>query len=309
MSDTYAETPGAGSPPRHVVIAGGTGLIGRHLSRALAARGDDVTVLSRGDHADQGRIRYRQWNPDGEGWQEHLSGAEAIVNLCGASIGEGRWTASRKRELVDSRVRPSRALIAAINTLERPPGALLQASGVNYYGIGEPEHVETDGAGNDFLSRLAVDWEAPLADTGHRTVAMRFGAVLDAREGALPQMLLPFRLFAGGPVAGGRQWLSWIHIADVVRAIEFLLASPINGAVNVTAPDPIRNSDFARTAGAVLHRPALLPLPGFVLRFALGEQATLVCDGVRALPARLLRAGFDFRFPGIDSALRDLSGR
>jgi uncharacterized protein (TIGR01777 family) len=283
-------------------------MIGRHLSRALAARGDDVTVLSRSDHADHGRIHYLRWNPDGEGWQEHLSGADAIVNLCGASIGQGRWTASRKRELVDSRVRPSRALVAAINALERPPGALLQASGVNYYGVGEPERVEADAAGDDFLARLAVDWEAPLADTAHRTVAMRFGAVLDAREGALPQMLLPFRLFAGGPVAGGRQWLSWIHIADAVRAIEFLLVSPISGAVNVTAPDPIRNSDFARTAGAVLHRPALLPLPGFVLRSALGEQATLVCDGVRAVPARLEDAGFEWGFPAMRAALEDLVG-
>lgn len=309
MSDAHAERPDADDPPRHVVIAGGTGFIGRHLSRALAGRGDHVTVLSRSDQADAGRIRYRRWDPDGDGWQDVLEGADAVVNLCGASIGEGRWTASRKRELVDSRVRPGRALVKAMNNAEAPPRALLQASGVNYYGTGETDRVETDEPGQDFLARLAVDWEAPLADTDHRTVAMRFGVVLDARDGALPQMLLPFRLFAGGPVAGGSQWLSWIHLADVLGAIEFLLTSPLRGPVNVTAPAPVRNADFARSAGAALHRPALLPLPGLVLRAALGEQATLVCDGVRALPARLEQAGFQWRFRDLGAALDDLVGR
>lgn len=168
---------------------------------------------------------------------------------------------------------------------------------------------EDDPPGSDFLSRLATAWEAPLDDTDIRTVSLRFGAVLARDEGALPQMLLPFRMFAGGPVAGGRQWLSWIHIADVVRAIECLLASSVSGPVNVTAPEPIRNADFARAAGDALRRPALLPLPGFLLRLALGEQATLVCDGVRALPARLQRAGFEFRFPDIHAALQDLRSR
>jgi uncharacterized protein (TIGR01777 family) len=137
-------------------------------------------------------------------------------------------------------------------------------------------------------------------------VALRFGVVLDASDGALPRMLLPFRLFAGGPVAGGRQWLSWVHVDDAVAAMRFVLRTPLAGAINVTAPNPVRNAEFAAAVGRALRRPAGLPLPGFVLRAALGEQATLVCDGQRALPARLLAAGFSFRYPTIDAALENV---
>jgi len=310
--DSAADAPRPALAPGRVVVAGGTGFIGGHLLPALRAAGHDVVVLSRDDHPDTDQVRYVRWNPatpDAGDWQQALSGADAVINLCGASIGEGRWTEKRKRVLVESRTVPSRALVDACNTLDRPPAAMLQASGVNYYGTGEAERAEQDPPGHDFLARLATEWEAPLDDTDIRTVSMRFGAVLDADAGALPQMLLPFRLFVGGPVAGGRQWLSWIHIADAVNAILFLINSPLVDAVNVTAPNPVRNRDFASAAGNALNRPAVLPLPGFVLQTALGEQATLVCDGVHALPAKLLRARFEFRFPDIDSALADLVGQ
>ena len=310
--DTTATTRRpAPEKPGRVVVAGGSGFIGRHLVPALSRIGHDVVVLSRNEHRDTDQARYLRWNPaepEAGDWQQSLVGAHAVVNLCGASIGEGRWTERRKRTLMESRTVPSRALVTACNGLEHPPAAILQASGVNYYGTGDEERAEQDPPGRDFLARLATDWEAPLADTGIRTVSMRFGAVLDADEGALPQMLLPFRMFVGGPVAGGRQWLSWIHIQDAVNAILFLMDSPLVDAVNVTAPNPVRNRDFARAAGRALNRPALLPLPGFVLRAALGEQATLVCDGVNALPAKLMRARFEFRFPDIESALADLVG-
>lgn len=298
--------------PGRVVVAGGSGFIGRHLVPALSAIGHEVVILSRNEHRDTEQARYLRWNPVEPGtgdWQQSLTGAHAVINLCGASIGEGRWTEKRKRTLIESRTVPSRALVTACSGLERPPAAILQASGVNYYGTGDEERAEQDPPGHDFLARLATDWEAPLSETEIRTVSMRFGAVLDAEEGALPQMLLPFRMFVGGPVAGGHQWLSWVHIQDVVNAIVFLMDSPLVDAVNVTAPNPARNRDFARAAGRALNRPARFPLPGFALRAALGEQATLVCDGVRALPAKLLRASFEFRFPDIESALTDLVGR
>jgi uncharacterized protein (TIGR01777 family) len=317
QTDNSGDSAGAAprptpTTPGRVVVAGGTGCIGRHLTPALRAMGHEVVVLSRSDHQDTDQARYVRWDPAQPGagdWQQALAGADAVVNLCGASIGEGRWTEKRKRVLVESRTVPSRALVDACNGLERPPAAILQASGVNYYGTGEAERAEQDPPGHDFLARLATEWEAPLDDTDIRTVSMRFGAVLDADEGALPQMLLPFRLFVGGPVAGGAQWLSWIHIDDVVNAILFLMDSPLVDAVNVTAPNPVRNRDFAKAAGNALGRPALLPLPGFVLQAALGEQATLVCDGVHALPAKLLRAQFEFRFPDIESALTNLVSR
>ncbi|MEQ8860559.1 MAG: TIGR01777 family oxidoreductase [Pseudomonadales bacterium] len=297
------------SEPGRVVVAGGTGLIGRNLVPALHAAGHEVVVLTRRERGASEHARYQRWNPGQPGdWQQTLAGAHAVVNLCGASIGDGRWTPARKRELVESRTGPSRALVQACNALERPPAVLLQASGVNYYGTGEDERSEDDPPGSDFLAELSIDWEAPLANTPIRTVALRFGVVLDRQGGALTQMLLPFRLFAGGPVAGGRQWLSWIHIHDAVAAILFVMDSPLTDAVNVTAPRPVRNADFARSAGRALHRPALLPLPGFVLRAALGEQATLICDGVHAVPGRLEGAGFQFAFPDIGPALDDLTG-
>ena len=300
--------------PGRVVVAGGTGFIGGHLVPALAATGHEVVVLSRSRHSNSGRVHYVQWDPESDNpagaslWKQALSGADAVVNLCGASAAAGRWTEARKRELVESRTVPSRALVAAANSLEHPPAAILQASGVNYYGPGDEPRDESAPPGEDFLAHLACAWEAPLQETLIRTLVLRFGAVLDESAGALPQMLLPFRLFAGGPVAGGRQWLSWIHVRDAVNAILFLLRSPLADAVNLTSPNPVRNGEFARTAGRVLHRPSFVPMPRFVISAALGEGATMVCDGVKALPAKLEGGGFEFRFGTLDSALNDLVG-
>lgn len=314
MSDEFTHAPGHRAEPvppapGRIVVPGGTGFIGSHLVPALTDAGHEVVVLSREQRADIPHARVAQWDPRAEGpWHEQLSGATAVINLCGASVGAGRWSEARKRQLIESRTVPSKALVAACNRLDDPPAALLQASGVNYYGTGEAERDEYAPPGNDFLARLAIDWEAPLDATPIRTVSMRFGAVLDAEDGALPQMLQPFRYFAGGALASGRQWLSWIHVRDLVSAIMFLLDSPLTDAVNVTAPNPVRNRDFARAAGRALNRPAWLRTPRFVLQGLLGEQATLVCDGVRAVPAKLEEAGFRFRFADIDSALDDLVG-
>jgi uncharacterized protein len=316
MNDHSNMTPGK------VVIAGGSGFIGRHLAAALAVAGHEVIVLGRASssgrppRSDGTTPRFVDWLPGTDGpWQQELAGAAAVINLCGASIGNGRWTPARKQILIDSRTVPSQALVAACIRLDDPPALLLQASGVGYYGTGEPARDEDSPAGDDYLAQLAIAWEAPLRelathDGAPRGVCLRFGVVLGRDGGALPQMLLPFRLFAGGPIADGRQWLSWIHIGDLIRAIEFIMAAKVDigpgAAINVTAPHPLRNADFARIAGRVLKRPALLRLPRFVLETALGEQATLVCDGQRALPARLQAAGFAFGFPTLEAALSDL---
>jgi uncharacterized protein len=299
-------------PAGKVVLAGGTGFIGRHLVPALRRTGYDIVVLTRDPRrrkAEEG-VRHVQWQPDADGaWLQELEGATALINLCGAGIGAGRWTPARKRALVASRTGPSRTLVAACNQFAERAPLILQASGVGYYGIGDADHVEQSSPGDDFLARLAVEWEGPLAESRARTVALRFGVVFGRAGGALPQMLLPFRLFLGGPVADGRQWLSWIHIDDAVRAILHVIerAETVSGAVNVTSPHPVRNADFARAAARALRRPALLRLPRWVLEAALGEQATLVCDGQRALPAKLLASGFGFRFPDLDAALADLA--
>ncbi|MFU8815484.1 MAG: TIGR01777 family oxidoreductase [Pseudomonadales bacterium] len=321
MSESTATLQG-----QTVVVAGGSGFIGRHLTPALAAAGYQVVVLGRGRQpagdARPDGVRFVTWQPGApDAWQQHLSGARAVVNLCGAGIGDGRWTAARKRELLDSRTVPSHALVAACNALEHPPAMLLQASGVGYYGTGTGDATvdESSAPGEDFLARLAVAWESPLEDAalaaaGVTAVRLRFGVVLGRDGGALPQMLLPFRLFAGGPVASGQQWLSWIHVDDLVAALLHLIGAstdavpttPLPAAFNVCAPHPVQNREFAASAARALHRPAWLRLPRMALQAALGEQATLVCDGQRALPRALQATGFEFRYPRIDQALQQL---
>jgi uncharacterized protein len=309
-----APSPAAPPPPApagvgKVVVAGGSGFLGTHLCGALADAGHEVVVLSRQPRPAAGRVRFVTWTPEISGsWEAALTDAQAVINLCGAGIADRRWSEPRKRTLIDSRVVPSRALIRACQAMTAPPAVLLQASGVGFYGTGETLRDEDAPAGNDFLARLATAWEAPLAEAPTRTVALRFGVVLDRSGGALPRMLLPFRLCMGGPVAGGRQWLSWVHRQDAVDAILFAMRAPLAGPINVTAPNPVRNAEFARIAGAVLHRPARLPLPAFVLQAVLGEQATLICDGQRAVPSRLAGAGFRFRHENLQDALNDLIG-
>jgi hypothetical protein len=291
-----------------IVIAGGTGFIGRRLAAELASAGESVIILTRREARDVDSIRFLRWQPGRAGeWQQALEGAAAVVNLCGESIAEGRWSEARKRVLIDSRVEPARALVEACSACSRPPGRLLQASGVGYYGTGARTCSERTGPGQDFLAELARAWEAPAADAGIPAAVLRFGVVLGARGGALPRMLLPFRAFTGGPIGNGAQWLSWIHLADAVSAVRHLLSLQDLGSVyNVTAPEPVRNAGFAEAAARVLHRPDWLPVPKSVLRLMLGEQAMLVCEGQRAVPEALLREGFEFRYPDIESALADL---
>jgi len=291
-----------------IVIAGGTGFIGRRLAAELASAGATVIILTRREARDVGGIRFLRWQPGSAGeWQQALEGAAAVVNLCGESIAGGRWSDARKRVLIDSRVEPARALAEACRACSRHPGRLLQASGVGYYGTGARTCSERTGPGHDFLAELARAWEAPAAEAGIPAAVLRFGVVLGVRGGALPRMLLPFRAFTGGPIGNGAQWLSWIHLTDVASVIRHLLSRPELGAVyNVTAPQPVRNAEFAEVAARVLHRPNWLPVPKTVLRLMLGEQAMLVCEGQRAVPDALLREGFEFRYPDIESALADL---
>jgi len=252
-------------------------------------------------------VRLEHWQTRTTGpWTELLAGAAAVINLCGESIAGPRWTESRKRRLTESRVGPSEALVDAVCNMEDPPAVFIQASGVGYMGTGEAPGDESAPPGDDFLARLAVAWEAPLVRLPIRCVTLRFGVILARDGGALPRMLLPFRLLAGGPIGSGRQWLSWIHVDDAVAAIRFAMTHPLSGPVHATAPEPVRNADFARLAGRVLHRPCWLPVPRAVMTAALGEQATLVCDGQQAMPAKLLDHGFRHDYPNVHEALKDL---
>ncbi len=299
-----------------VLITGGSGLIGLALARELGGAGQDVVVLSRDPSRVKNlppNVRAVRWDGvSAEGWADLVEGPDtAIVHLAGEGIAEGRWSDERKRRIVDSRVRSSTAVAAAIRQAKVKPRVLLQGSAVGYYGACGDEIVSEDHApGSNFLSKVCVDWEKSTAEVeslGVRRALLRTGIVLAQDGGALPKMALPFRLFAGGPLGSGRQWVPWIHLADEVGAIRFLLETEVaRGPFNLSAPDPVQNRDLGRALGEVLHRPSLLPTPGFALQLALGEMAAMVLEGQRTVPQALQKLGYTFRFPDLRWALHDL---
>jgi uncharacterized protein (TIGR01777 family) len=298
-----------------VLITGGSGLIGRVLATNLVRDGNEVIILSRQPGRITGLsagVSTRWW--DGhttEGWNSLVDGTNAIVNLAGENISSGRWTKERKRRILESRLNAGRAVVQAVETAACKPRIVIQASGVGYYGpCGDEEITEETPPGQDFLARLAVDWEAstaPLEGLGIRRVIIRTGVVLSTAGGALPRLLLPFRFFAGGRLGNGQQWFPWIHIADEVDAIRFLMENEkASGPFNLTAPTPLTNAEFSRLLGQRLRRPAFMPIPAFILRLLFGEMATALLDGQRAIPQRLSQSGFTFQFPGADPALGSL---
>ena len=294
-----------------VVVAGGTGFIGSALIDALLARGDKVVLLTRTPAAAllrwDAKVETRLWNAKDPGpWALALDGADAVVNLAGENVAAGRWTAERKSLLVKSRIDSTRALVSAISAVRRRPRVLLSASAVGYYGGTAGDCAEDSPQGDDFLAALCGKWEreAGAAETlGVRTVTPRIGVVLEKDGGALAKMLLPFKLGVGGPLGSGRQAFAWVHRDDVVGAVLFLLDNEIKGPVNVAAPDIKTNAAFSKALGRALHRPAFLPAPAFALKLILGEMAGMLLKGQRAVPKKLLGAGYKFKHPAIDGAL------
>jgi uncharacterized protein len=298
-----------------IVIAGGTGLVGRALAASLAGDRHQVIVLSRTPERVNGvhpGISVLGW--DGRRvsrWATQLEGADAVVNLAGESLAAGRWTAARKACLLASRVAAGRAVTQAVQGAHARPRVLVQASGIGIYGPHRDELLDESYApGDDFLGRLAVEWEAstaPVEGLGVRRVVVRSGVVLSREGGALPRLLAPFRYFAGGPLGSGRQWMAWVHIADEVRAIRYLIEhEAAQGPYNLCAPHPVTNAKFAAIVGRLLHRPSFLPAPALALRLLLGQMATVLLDGQRASSQELQKLGFEFRFPTAEEALRDL---
>jgi hypothetical protein len=293
----------------NVLVTGSSGLIGSALCSALTRDGHTVRPLLRT------RQPARFWNPDaGKLAPDVLEGNEAVVHLAGENIA-GRWTAEKKLRIHDSRLKGTRLLCEAIATLPTPPRVLVCASAIGYYGNRSDEVLREDSKpGSDFLAHVCCEWEAatkPAADAGIRVVNLRFGVVLSGRGGALAKMLTPFRLGAGGIIGDGRQYWSWVALDDAVAAIQFALTNEtLNGPVNVVAPNPATNREFTKTLGRVLRRPTLLPMPGFAARLAFGEMAdALLLASQRVEPAKLRAAGFQFRFPQLESALRHTLGR
>jgi len=303
-----------------VIIPGGTGLIGRALSADLAADGYEVIVLSRAPQKTEGLpagVRAERWDGStADGWAPLADGADAIVNLAGASIsGEGllptRWNDERRRLIRESRLNAGSAVVDAVGRAGRKPRVVIQASGIGVYGPrGDDPIAEDEPAGRDFLAAFAAnDWEpstAPVEAMGVRQVIIRSAIVLSKTGGALRPMLLQFRLFAGGTIGSGKQWISWIHLKDEARAIRFLIENPsAAGPFNLVAPQAVTNAEFARTLGRVMGRPSWLPIPGVVMKAAFGEVADLLLTGQRGVPQRLTGLGFQFRFPELEGALRD----
>jgi uncharacterized protein (TIGR01777 family) len=291
-----------------VAVTGGTGLIGREVVAALRERGDEVTVLSRRGEGDERWERPREEPPSGAA----LAGRDGVVHLLGENVAQ-RWTERAKREIRESRELGTRQLVAGLRALpdgERPR-ALVSMSAIGWYGARGDEPVdESEPAGNDFLARVVAAWEAEARraeELGLRVARARTGVVLAPGGGALAKMLPPFKLGVGGPVAGGRQYVPWIHLDDVVAALLFLLDGG-DGAYNVTAPEPVTNRALSKALGRALRRPALAPVPALALRLLYGEMGRIVTTGVRAVPKRLLEQGYSFRRPDLDDALRTAIG-
>ena len=306
-----------------IVIAGGSGFLGRALADSLSTTGYRIQILTRRSSAPPASGAVQQveqitWTPDGTAngsWASSCAGADVIVNLAGESIGTARWTSARKIRLLESRLLPTRSLARFVKETRQPPGLLVSASAIGFYGDrGGDTLTEEAGSGRDFLAQLAASWEhEALAAQGGRTrvLLLRTGIVLDPRGGALAKMLTPFRFFAGGPFGSGRQFMSWIHRDDWVSLVRWAIESPgASGPLNLTAPHPVTNADFARALGRALHRPALVPAPGFVLKLVLGEMAgPLLLYSQRVVPRRALDAGFQFAHPALGEALADLLRR
>ena len=292
-----------------VVVVGGAGFLGTALVGRLRRDGHAVTLLTRKPRGP----KEIKWDPYGSpaNWVHALEEIDAVINLTGARIAK-RWTAAYKREMWNSRVRVTRALVAAMKSVRHMPATLLNASAAGIYGARDDGPLTEESApGSGFLASLGREWEKEaLAAAPHaRVVLLRSGIVLDKDGGALPQMALPFRFFAGGPLGSGRQYMSWIHRDDWVAMVGWALTTDsVSGPLNVTAPNPVTNLEFARTLGRVLRRPALMPAPEFALRAVLGEMADAIVTGQRVLPAKAHISGFEFQRAELDGALRDLYG-
>jgi len=290
-----------------IVVAGGTGFIGEPLVRRLVARGDDVTVLTR-NPAKVAAGRGVQWDGRTQGaWSNDVANADAVINLAGENISEGRWTEERKRRLVDSRLNATNALVQAL----RGNPAFISASAIGLYGDrGDETLDESSSRGSGFLAELVEKWEAAAraAESVARLVIIRFGIVLAPDGGALKKLLLPFKLGAGGPIGNGKQWMSWVDRDDALRLVEWAIGNAsARGVYNATAPEPVRNRELARELGRALHRPSILPAPAFALRLMFGQMADeALLAGQRVLPRHALADGFAFTHATLADALAAL---
>jgi len=285
-------------------VTGASGFIGRRLIQRLRDEGHSIRVLGRHDPGD---VQFFRWEAGGEPPPEALEGVDAIIHLAGEPVGQ-RWNKAVKQRIRDSRVIGTRNLVSALSSLKNRPRTMIAASAVGYYGDrGEELLTERSAPGSDFLASVCVDWEKEsnrAAEFGLRVVMLRSGIVLGAGGGALKEMAGPFKAGFGGPIGSGRQWVSWIHIDDEIALIMFALRhDSLSGPINATAPEPVRNAEFAQALGKALHRPSLIPTPGFALKLMFGEMSEALLASERVIPEAAMEAGFQFEHPELTEAL------
>jgi uncharacterized protein len=298
-----------------ITIAGGTGFVGKALVDHLLKNNHEIIILTRNVIATKvtDQIRYVQWLSEDSSPFQALEGTDIFINLAGESINSGRWTEKRKVKIVNSRLDAVHSLLDIINKLDTKPKTLINASAIGIYGTSfEKIFTEEDnhGFGTDFLSETVQQWEneaEAATQFGIRTVFCRFGIILDKHKGALPKIAFPYKSFIGGPIGNGRQWMSWIHVEDVVKGISFIIENEqINGPINFTAPKPVMMNEFGKTLASVVHRPNWLPVPSFALHLLLGEMSTLVTEGQKVLPKKLLENGYHFTYTDLNMALKNI---
>lgn len=297
-----------------VLISGGSGFIGSALTTDLVRDGHEVIILTRQVNASQPlspRVRFVHWDARTPGaWAAELEQVDAVVNLIGESIMAKRWTRTQKHKIITSRVDAGNVLTQAIHSASHKPGVFVQISGIGAYGMSEDKVFdESDDYGDDFGATVTRAWEAStksLEAMGVRWAFARSGVVLHAKNGALPRMLLPFKFFVGGRLGSGRQWFSWIHLADEVKALRFLLDNPLASGIFNLCAESVTNREFASAVGKAMRRPSIIPVPAFVLKTMFGEMSTIILEGQNVTAKRLQELGFTFLYPKIDAALQDL---
>jgi uncharacterized protein (TIGR01777 family) len=296
-----------------IAITGGTGFVGTALTDTFLKKGYEVYILSRHQQtSNKEGLHYVQWLSEGSHPEKRLENMDVFINLAGESLNSGRWTESRKESIYTSRIHSTREVIRILREVKHKPSVLINASAIGYYGISR-EKLFTEAStehGRDFLAETVWCWEEEAKhaeELGIRTVLARFGVILDKNEGALPKIVLPYKLLAGGTVGSGEQWLSWVHIADVVGMIQFAIDHPtIEGPINVVSPTPIKMRDFGKTIAKVLRRPHWIPAPSLALKVLLGEMSILVLEGQKALPEKAEKNGYPFTHSFLDEALTNI---
>jgi uncharacterized protein (TIGR01777 family) len=301
---------------KRIIITGATGLIGKKLTNALIDRGDEVIVFSR--DAEKAKsifpkaIDCVEWNyKKPEQWKSKLENSDAVIHLAGINLFAKRWNNDFKKTVLESRKLSTNNLVEAIKSVGKKPEVFISASGIGYYGdCGEAVLDETSPKGNDFLADVCDVWESEaqkIGDYGIRNIQIRTGLVLSPEDGVLKQMLLPFKLFIGGPLGNGRQWWSWLHIDDIVGIYLYALDnSRLQGPLNAASPNPLRMKEFANALGKVLKRPSLFPVPKFVLKIVIGETTEVVTASQRVDVKKIFESGYRFKFDNLEDALRDL---